>query len=166
MENRKPLGRYLMGAYIFLLSLPVFIGWFAALSSHASGGELILLGYFIMAALFIFLSLGLLTGQHWAGPLGKYVYPILVVPILGLGSFTFAALAGSSSIMMSLWIIVFAFDSLFLLYIFPVILYFHSDVIKRLSLWVKILFVILLLGPILIFVLFYPRLILCPTTSR
>jgi len=161
MENRKPLGRYLMGAYILLLSLPVFINGFAGVPSRFSGGEMIYLGYFITeAALFISLSLGLFIGQHWAGPLGKYVYPILVIPVLWQASCAGAALSGSSSIMMLLWIIVFVFDSLFLLYIFPVILYFHSDVIKRLSLSVKILFVILLLGPILIFVLFYPRLVL------
>lgn len=160
MENRKPLGRYLMGAYILLLSLPVFVGGSAALSSHFSGGEMILLGYFVMAVLFVSLSLGLFIGQHWVEPLGRYVYPVAVIPVLGLGSFTFAALSGIHNEMKLIYTILFVFDFLFLIYIFPIILYFHFGAIKRLSLWVKILSITVCVSPIAAFFIFYPHLVM------
>lgn len=156
MENRNPLGRCLIGIYVILLSLPIFIAMTGALSHLASGGQIIILGYFIIAALFIAMIYGLFANQRWVEPLAKYIYPFSVIPVLLIGSFSLTAMSGLRAPPIFIFTLIGIFDVLFLVYVFPLILYFYFPEMKRLSLWLKIVLLAVCVCPAVALFIFRP----------
>lgn len=155
MENRKPFGRYLMAFYFFLvlcsfLFLQGRAVWHLIARGKASTipGCLSVLPDFVLVFLLVFIIIGLCARRSWADLLAKYVYPVFVIPFLGIGSCAIVAFGRTLQPLATFILLsVFIFSILSLFYLLPVVLYFYPVAIRRLPRWLKIL----LFSPVFIF---------------